>query len=73
MAVSIAKSASWMREREALKFSDVVCKLLIEVSKRDCRAPNLARWDEMVAKDESTVVRVRVAASTVETSMVAAD
>lgn len=70
LAVSTAKSASMMREREALRFSDVVCRLVIAVSKRDCRAPNWALWLEMAARAPSTVVNERVAESTVETSKV---
>jgi len=66
----MAKSASMMREREALIFSDAVCRLAIAVSKRDCRAPNWARWLEMAARAPSTVLNERVAESTVDTSNV---
>ena len=68
LAVSIAKSASWMREREALRFSALVLRLLMVLSKRDCRAPNLARCEEITARDESTTESERVAESTVDTS-----
>ena len=43
LAVSWAKSASMMRERDADRFSEVICRLAIEVSNRDCKAPSLAR------------------------------
>ena len=36
LAVSIAKSASRMREREADRFSEVMFRLAMLVSKRDC-------------------------------------
>ena len=61
LAVSAAKSASWMREREADMFSDVICSAAIAVSKRDCRAPSLARSLEMYCKAESTVLSEWVA------------
>src|SRR5690606_16672480 len=42
LAVSAAKSASRMRERDADMFSDVMFRLAMLVSKRDWRAPSLA-------------------------------
>src|SRR6218665_1127367 len=68
LAVSAAKSASRMRERDADRFSEVTCRLSIEVSKRDCNAPSLARWLLMKASPASTVFRASVAFLKVVTS-----
>ena len=61
-----------MRDLEALMFSELMLRLEMVVSKRDCNAPNFDRWLDTTAMDASTVDRVRVAASTVDTSSVLA-
>ena len=57
-----------MRLREAVRFSAEIARLLIVDSKRDCRAPSLARSPLMKASAESTVLRASVALITVVTS-----
>ena len=68
LAVSFAKSASRMREREADKFSDVTDRLAMVVSKRDWSAPRLARCPLMNDIAESTVFSASVALVNVVTS-----
>ncbi len=63
-----AKSASRIRLREADKFSDVTCRLLMEVSNRDCKAPSLARSPLIKARAESTVFSALVDLVNVVTS-----
>ena len=62
-----------MRLRDADMFSDDVFKFAIEVSKRDCRAPKLARWPFTAARAESMIFSALVEPSTVETSIVLTD
>src|SRR6185369_11723736 len=54
-----------MRLREAERFSDEACRLLIVVSKRDWIAPNWARWVLMVESALSMIRMAKVALLTV--------
>src|SRR5712691_5923549 len=66
-AVSCAKSASWIRLREALRFSDIVCRLAIAESKRFCTAPRVPRKVFTVERAASTRLIISLAFATVVT------
>ena len=55
LAVSVAKSASWMRERAELRFSAVVLRLAITDSKRFWIAPKVLRRVLTEVRAESTL------------------
>ena len=52
-AVSAAKSASWMRLRDAERFSLAVCRFSIVDEKRFCTAPSAARDESIVCSAAS--------------------
>ena len=66
-AVSAAKSASTILDREADKFSDVVCRLATTDSKRDWYEPRSERMLLIVLNALSTAVIVSFAPDTVAT------
>ena len=66
-AVSAAKSASWIRPREAARFSLTVCRLMIVDSKRFWIAPRLPRRPLTAVSAESTRAMAKFALETVST------
>ena len=68
-AVSAAKSASWMRLREAVMFWLPVCTFVIVCEKRFCTAPSWARVVSIVCSAASRAVSAALEPATVETSM----
>ena len=68
-AVSAAKSASWMRLREAERFSLPVCRFWIVDEKRFCTAPSVARLELTVCSAASIAVSAAFDPATVEMSI----
>lgn len=58
-----------MRLRDADRFSEVDSRLLTAVSKRDCKAPKVARWLLTLARAESRIFSASFEPETVYTSM----
>ena len=73
LAVSAAKSASKIRERDALTFSEVVWALEMAVLKRFCTAPRPARRSATNAKAPSTTASASLAPVWVPTDRLATE